>query len=319
MSRLLTITVSLLVCIPTGRCDEVDNNDRSGGSQTNATVADDSGAPRGDATRSSACNFESQPLARIPAGTRFVAEPPTGWSNIILFVVPRLASGDVEAVSSTIARYSELFNVVILANSLRSASGTYHLEKVALGTSTKIDGQNTIITSDSQERLGARLNVIGSTVLSGNEKELAELSQAARSPTTMLIDAPLRMLHEDKHRMMTCRFAIWVVPDTGEIGTLAWLLDDPEPQQKEYVLVEEAFQYLPKNMREDRVLNVREDLFFLGIPGGSAFAAVRIPQGTPFRYTAKMKAYAGQRRFDYDSYCALWMSITESLAQGSAP
>ena len=311
MFRLYVLVIVATSCVRIGLCDEVNRNDRP--------VASPSASQSSGPQRVSPFDFTIRPLARIPAGTRFAEEPPAGWSNIILFVVPRLASGDVEAVSSTISHYSQLFNVAILANARQGSSGAFELEKVAIGTSMNIGGQNTIITSDSYKELGARLNVISSTVLSGNEKELANIAQTARSSTTMLIDAPLRMLYDDQHRLMTCRFAIWVVPTSGEIGTVVWLLDDPVPHQDDYVIVEDVFQYLPKNMKEDRVLNVREDQFFFGIPSESAFAAVRIPTGSPYVLTPEMRKYAGRRRVDDVSYHGLWKSITEASTRAPAP
>ena len=259
-----------------------------------------------------------KPLDRIPAGTRFGHEPPAGWSNIVLFVEGRLASGDVDVVSSTVARYAKLFNLVMLANAKQDPAGKYYLDKVNIGFSMVIEGQNTIVTSDTHRKLGAGLGIVGGGVLSGNESALRDISQVARSPTSMIIDAPTIMLIQCDHREMICRYAIFVSPKTGAIGTTAWLLDDPGAQHGDYVVVEDVFQYLPPNMREDRVLNVKEDRFTFGIPAKDAFALVRIPQGTPFRFTNEMRASAGARRFTEERYHALWASMTDAIRQEPA-
>ncbi len=68
-------------------------------------------------------------------------------------------------------------------------------------------------------------------------------------------------------------------------------------------------------MREDRVLNVKADRFTFGIPAKDAFALVRIPQGTPFRFTDEMKANAGARRLTENRYKNIWSSMSRAMRQ----
>ena len=68
-------------------------------------------------------------------------------------------------------------------------------------------------------------------------------------------------------------------------------------------------------MREDRVLNVKKNRFTFGIPASDAFAMVRIPPGTPFRMTDELRQHAGRRRFDEQSYRALWTALAKALQQ----
>ena len=147
---------------------------------------------------------------------------------------------------------------------------------------------------------------------------MADISQMARSSTSMVIDAPTIMLHQGNHREMICRYAIWVSPTSGQIGTTAWLLDRAENQRQDYIVVEDVFQYLPLNMREDRVLNVKKDRFTFGIPAKDAFALVRIPQGTAFHYTDDMRARAGTRQFTNESYSGLWAAMAHAMTQEPA-
>ena len=256
-----------------------------------------------------------KPVDQLPAGIRFGNEPPKDWSNLILFAVGRLASGDLEVVTNTVARYAKLFNIVILANAEQDAAGEYFLEKVCFGFSMVIGGQNTVVTPDTQKQLGARLGFIGRGVLSGNHSALQDILQVARSRTTVIVDAPTIMLDDGEHREMICRMAIWVAPATGKIGTAVWLLNDDGRSSNDYRIVEDVFQYLPENMREDRIMNVDADRFTLGIPAQDAFAVVRIPQGKPFGFTDEMRALAGARRFDAQKYQALWSSMAAAMAQ----
>jgi hypothetical protein len=270
---------------------------------------------RGVAAEQPNWDFTPQPVQQIPAGTRFGNGPPAGWSQMVLFVEGRLASGDVDAVSNTVSYYSKLFNVVVLANAQQDAAGKHYLDKVGFGFAMVIKGQNTIVTPATHRNLGAGLSLIGSGILAINETALSRTVQIARSPSSMIIDAPTIMLHEGEHREMICRFAIWVAPQTGKIGAAAWLLDDNGSEDEDYRISQEVFQYLPENMREDRIMNVKKDRFTLGIPAKDAFGVVRIPQGTPFRFTDQMRAHAGARRFDAQRYPALWSSMAAAMAQ----
>lgn len=256
-----------------------------------------------------------RPVYQIPPGTRFRQGPPRGWSNLILFVEGNLASGDLDVVSKTVAYYSKLFNVVILANAKQDTTGIYYLDKVGFGFAMKIKGQNTIVTSATQRKLGGGLSFIGSQVLAANETAVHNTTQLARSRGSMIVDAPTIMLNEGEHEWMICRFVFWVGPKTGKIGAAVWLLDDHGEPSDDYRICEDVFQCLPENMREERLMNVRADRFTLGIPAKDAFAVVQIPQGTPFPFTDELRAHAGARRFNTERYRALWSSMAAAMAQ----
>ncbi len=227
-------------------------------------------------------DLQRKSLMAIPPGTRFNKQPPQGWSTIIAFVQGRLASGDFKSVSDTVQYYAKVFNLVMLANAEKGSSGGYVLDKVAVGFSMKINGVNTVVTSATQAQLGADLSFIGSSVLDGNVEAIKKVQQVARNDASMVIDAPAFMLIDGDHKEMTVRYLVWASPTDGRIGTVVWLLDHSnagDPPVRDYVVAQDTFQFLPANMQEDRVMNVKADRFTLGIPSADAFALVRIPQG----------------------------------------
>ena len=126
------------------------------------------------------------------------------------------------------------------------------------------------------------------------------------------------MLYKDEHRPMIVRYLIWVAPANGWIGTVAWLLD-PTDSDRDYRVVEDTFQYLPPNMCEDRVMNVKADRFTFGIPAKDAFALVRIPQGTPYKFTAELRKYAGRMRFTKASYSELLTALSRAMVPQNRP
>lgn len=257
-------------------------------------------------------DLEPKTLARIPAGTRFGEDPPQGWSNIILFVEGELSSGDVAAASETVKYYSKIFNLVMLANVAKGESGQFVLDKVGIGFSMNINGKNTVITANAQAQLGANLSFIGKSVLSGNEEALADVKQVARYSNGAVIDAPTMMLRNGQHQLMMVRYVLWVSPQDGRLGTAVWLMDKGNSSQ-DYSVVEDTFQLLPPNMREKRVMNVMGNRFTLGIPAKDAFALVRIPQGTPYKFTNELRAIAGRIKLDGGSYGELMKALDAAM------
>jgi hypothetical protein len=262
--------------------------------------------------QTSGAEFPSVP--QIPAGTRFDQTPPEGWSNIILFVTGRLASGDLSVVTNSVREYSQMFNLVFLANIRQRDDKTYELEKYGVGFSMKINGTNTVITPDKLKELGADLGMIGRSVFAANQDSLRAIKEVARFTNCALFDAPTMMLYEDDHCLMTVRYLIWVSHTTGRITTFAWLLDREEDRGAHRV-VESTVQLLPDNMREDRVMNVLGDRFTFGIPSKDAFALVRIPQGRPVNVTPRLAQVAGAESYDAAQFRELLEAIGEATKQ----
>ena len=260
---------------------------------------------------------ESRPLARIPAGTRFDREPPEGWSHLVLFVEGRLASGDLSAASDSVRKYSKMFNLVILSNVTKGDEGSHALDKVAIGFSMKINGLNTVITTDTHGELGANLGLIGRSVFSANEAALDDIRLVARYSNSVLFDAPTMMLYDGDHHLMMVRYLLWVSRSTGRLSTFVWLMDR-NPNSGDYRVMEPTFQLLPENMREDRVMNVMGDRFTFGIPAKDAFALVRIPQGRAIPFTSRLQSVAGLSSFDAEKFRELLEAIGEAVEKKPA-
>lgn len=264
--------------------------------------------------------FSSQKktLDSIPPGTRFVDNPPDGWTNIIAFVDGKLTDGDVAEVSSMVKKYASIFNLVKLANVVKTDNGTFELDKVAIGFSTKIEGVNTVVTSETEGKLGGNLGMIGRGVLDGNIESLEKVKQVARNKTSIVFDAPAIMLRNGEHREMVVRYFIWVSPNNGQLGTVVWLLDD-DPSSgatpEKFAIAEDTIQYLPPNMKEERKMNVKAEKFnFLGVPAKDAFALVQVPQGRAYQYTNELKEVAGLTSFDQQSYMTLLNAMARTLS-----
>ncbi|MEM6799743.1 MAG: pyruvate kinase [Planctomycetota bacterium] len=260
-------------------------------------------------------DFEQKPMPRIPGGVVVGGDTVKGWSNPILFVRGRLSAGDTDAVSTTVNKYAEMFNLVLLANVGRSGEGDYYLDKVALGFSTPIRGQNVLITGDTHRQLGANLGFIGGSVFSGNEEALKDAMQVARYRHGLVMDAPTLMLVNGKHVLRKVRHFIWVSGSDGKLGVLLWAMDDPGAGS--YRPVDSDMQLLPPNMHETRHMHVDGDAFTLGIPSKTAFALVRVPQGRSIPFTDELRQVAGVRQFDQANYVRLLTLVSQAIQ--SAP
>ncbi|WP_404310550.1 pyruvate kinase [Neorhodopirellula lusitana] len=271
--------------------------------QTNATVSQTS--------------FARTPVSLIPPGTKFTDQAPENWSHLISFVRGKLTHGDVDAVTETVRYYGELFNLVMLANVEKNASHKYTLDQVAVGFSMNIDGKNVIVDSATEGELGGNLSMIGRGVLDRNVAALSQVEQVARTPNSLVLDAPATLLRDGEHREMVVRYYIWVFPENGNLGTLVWLLDPIQHGQVQTV-ADKTVQLLPPNMWEDRIMNVKKSEFnFVGLPTKKAFALVQIPQGTAFEMSQAMQAVAAEKNYTADTLAELTAAIAETLKAGA--
>ena len=258
--------------------------------------------------------FARTPLDRIPPGTVIGAMPPKGWTHLIIVSKPRLASGDIKSAGMS-APYVSLLNLCLLANVTQvEATGRreWRMEKVAIGLSKLIGGRNTVITVDTQAKLGAGMGFIEKQVLSENEKYLEDVFYVARTPNMAVFDAKAIILHDGEHRELTMRHAVIVSPESGALGTMVWLL---KPNGKGgYAEAETTLQFLPPNLQEDRKLNVDAAKIRFGIPGKDAFAMQSIPQGTPLAIDAPLRPWLVPTAFTAESASRLEAELWRTLA-----
>lgn len=268
-------------------------------------------APAARAADDNAWDFRPQPLARIPAGTDVTGPRVEGWSHPVLFVTGRLSAGDLDSVSGTVQKYSELFNLVLLANIATDPQGAHYLDRVGIGFSTKIGGRDVVVTSDSHKRLGAGLGLIGGTLLSANEAALKDTQQTARYRYGAVVDAPTLMAVNGEHHMRMARYFLWVSKSTGKLGSLVWAMDDDGSGR--FRLVEAEMQLLPPAMRELRDMHVDGGEFTLGIPSARAFALVRLPQGRAVPMPPTLARVAVAPQFDQRTYVELLTQVGEAI------
>ncbi len=251
-----------------------------------------------DAGQRSQVDVTVKPIPRLEPGT-VVDEPASGgWSDVLVLSKPRIGAGDVDRVPSVTAEYAKMLNLVIMARVVQSHTGRrkqYHLAKVGIGFALPIRGKQVVVSSQTQEELGAGLDWIARRVLKTNESKL-RVRQVAKSRSMLIFDLDAIMLRREEHRWMVMRHAVFVSPERGLMGTLVWLLDRND--KGEYLLMDPAVQQLPPGTVDDRVLNAKADKLFLGIPAEDAFGIVKIPQGKPIKMDPPLRDLAAISQFD---------------------
>jgi hypothetical protein len=205
-----------------------------------------------------------------------------------------------------------MLNFAILAR-VGGGAGSYRLEKIAIGYTVVINGQQTVITSKTQEALGANLGFIEKQVLAENEKCLDDVKQVFAHSIMVVFDAQAMMLRNGEHREMVMRHLVWTGSQDGRLGTAVWLLE--QAGQGGYRMPDGTIQLLPPSYKEDRILNVKKDRFLLGIPKRDAFALTRVPPGRPVNVTPELARLAAVPQFDNPAAFSLAKELNSAIRQ----
>ena len=257
-------------------------------------------------------------LDPIPPGTVIEDRPPEEWTHLVVKSCPRVADESIDKVSESTARLAGLLFTAIVADvkeepQARQAS-RFSLSKVAAGVGTEVDGQDVVLSSDTQKELGADLGLLDRTALAGGEAHVQEICCVARSRTMLILDAPNVLLHEDKHRLVVLRYAILVDPKTGRLDTLLWLLELEDGGA--YLGPVGPMQWLPPSKLVDCLLHVDRDEFILGVPTTKGFAMVQIPQGRQtLAFSQELKSTAAQSRLTRASARELERQLRSLISQ----
>lgn len=247
-------------------------------------------------TRSATFDCQPRPLARIPAGTRIASAPPKDWTHLISKTQPKL-TGEVEKLHERAAELARLLFTSILArvDAYQTPAGPrYRLGEVAIGVGTRIQDQDTIITGQTQDQLGAKFGFLERCVLSGAERELDRLTVLARSDTSMIVDMPGVLLVDGEHRDIVCRYVFMVNPQDGRLEVVLWRMDPAT--DGDYQLADQPAVRRFLGRAEEVPLHVDARYTLAGVPTPKAFATSRIPPGSPLSMPPSLRAIVTVRQ-----------------------
>jgi len=225
-----------------------------------------------------------RPLALIPPGTVIGDGPPEGWSHLVIRSHTRVADDSLDKVSDTFARLTALLFTAVVADVRGPADsphgGPYRLERVATGVGVEIDGRFVIVTSQTQEELGADLGFLERTALASAEAQIAAARCAARTPTMAVLDFHGIRVIDGRHRDVITRYAVLVHPKTGRLESVLWQFRVPEEEgEPEPTAPLDPMAWLKPSAIDDCPLHIDRDEFMLGVPVKKGFAMQRRPGG----------------------------------------
>jgi hypothetical protein len=265
-------------------------------------------------------NYDVKPrrVDLVPAGTVIDAGPPKNWSHLIIKSQPRAAAGDYKQIAPNSVRMAGLLFTGILANV--KAEGTadkprHRLAGLAVGMGTKIDGKDTIITPDTQRKLGANLGFLAGVVLTKAYEKLEALQLVARSDTMAVLDAPNILLRDGKHQSVVLRYAFMVDAATGKLDTLLWAIErDAKGNYRDAV---GPIEWLPPSKIEDCVLHVdAREFSALGVPNDFAFALNQMVKGDKtVELPDALKPLAGKPRLTTETAADLETKLRDAMKQ----
>jgi len=259
-------------------------------------------------------------LEQIPPGTVIAKEAPKGWSNLIIKSYSRPGAGDMKQLSPTADRLSRLLFTAILADVKPDKPGSggkhYKLAKVAVGLGARVDDKDTVLTPDTQKKLGANLGLLARVVLRTAQEKLGEIAVVARSNTLMVFDSPSLMVVEDKHKPIVLRYAVLVEERTGRLSTLVWALGREEGGK--YSAPIGSLEWMPPGLTDDCVLHVDSSEFSLGQPTEKAFAMTTPTKGQKeIKLGEDLKPLSARPRFSAATAAELESKLRQALQQAA--
>jgi hypothetical protein len=225
------------------------------------------------------------PEATLPAlvfvrpGTCLGATPPSGWSDLVVKALPRVASGDVETLPSFGVETATLLRTFILAD-VRPAPGSsprFVLKRIGLGLCAPIKGEDTVVSGGDPESPPESFGFVEKQVLTRAEAELKKARLIARSQTFAVLASPAELKVGDGHEKVFLIYAILVDPATGRVDTWLWAV----AARAERRTVPGSLNHLPPGLIYPCGLDVAADRLLGAIPVSWSFAMQALPPGRP--------------------------------------
>ncbi len=260
------------------------------------------------------------PAAGLPvlAPGTVVKNSPTGrWNRVVLLAKPRLTSGKMDMIPGMIKDMVGTFVLTMMAtveayDHPESDQPKFRLQEVGVGFSTDLDGQLTVLSSESQKEQGANLGFMERRMLQSSEEQLSKPRLVAKTSTLLIFDTPAILFREGEHRNYLMRHFIWVDANSGQCSMLVWLLD--RDVNGSVRAVGEPMRWVPEGTKEDRRVHVDSGQFVLGvIPPESAFALEDLPPGASIAWTESAARLAALPSYSLDSIRELANALNEAM------
>lgn len=256
-------------------------------------------------------NCEPATIGWVEPGTIIDRTPPDDWSHLVIRNDTRVVAGERGAQAERWNKLAEMFSLALLADVGRQEDH-YFLARIATGWCHAIDGRETVITSATQAKLGAKLNALAAITLGIREVECDEHTRiVARSASTLVYDVERTLVFGEEHLSGHLRYALLVHPRTGELAAFLWIVPPAEVEAPESARIER----LPPNFITTFALRFRaKGSGLLAMPAPDDYAVVDIPEGqSQLSITAAQRPVIYARTFDQSTALELEKLLRDAI------
>jgi hypothetical protein len=267
----------------------------------------------------------AQPPEAIAPGSVVERTPPAGWSHLVIKSLPRVKASEVPRVptplglplgrDAVVRQVSWMFTVFTadVVQERQASHARYRLRAIGLGLGANVNGRDTVLTVETAEQLGEKLDPIKIRTLETGYRLQQQSRVVVHGPSFALVDTPVTFRCGEKNRMTRFRYALIVDPTTGRLDVLSWRIG---AEGGECADLSRAVLLAPNTVDEAELL-VDLSGFNAGIPTELAFGVDDLP---PHRLEvmipAELGALAGKTRFTTEEAHALEAGLRKLLPGG---
>lgn len=256
----------------------------------------------------------------IAPGTVVEDTPPAGWSHLIIKSLPRVKPSEIAKLPTNpfvgrdglVRQVSWMFTVFTadVVKEQQAGHSRYRLRAIGLGLGANVHGRDTVLTVESAERLGIKLDPIQAITLTTGYRVQQQSRVVVLGPTFAVVDTPVTFRCGERNYALRFRYALLVHPHTGTMEVLAWRLGLENGQCADLT---RAVLLHPNTIDEAELVPDLNE-FPLGIPNERAFGVEELP---PHRLEVTIpepiRELAGQTRFTADEAFRLETALRKLL------
>ena len=259
----------------------------------------------------------AQPPETIPPGTVIGTGPPEDWTHLVVKSLPRVRPSEESRIpalwrSRTVRMSRWMFTgfVADVRPETRGGETRYHLNRVALGLGTSVNGRDVVITPETAERHGVELDWITKEILEKGYRTQHLAMVVAHSRAFALADTPVWFRFGERNRLIRFRYALLVDVASGRLDVLVWLLD-PEGG----ATPGEAVLLNPNQINEAELIPDPEGFDRIGVASDSAFGVDSLPpHRARFALPAEVRELAARTKFTPDDAHSLEAALRNLIA-----
>ena len=183
-------------------------------------------------------DLSAQPPETLAPGTEVASGPPAGWSHLVIKSLPRVKPGEEARVPAPfglgrdrIIRQVSWMFTAFTADVVPERQGEhtrYRIRAIGLGLGTTVNGRDLVLTVETAEGLGQRLEWYEKETLRTGYRIQHQARVVVHGPSFALLDTPVTLRCGTKNRMVRYRYALIVDPPTGRLDVLCWRIGDAE-------------------------------------------------------------------------------------------